>query len=209
MAYQLTRDDLIAHLREQVDFLRASAAGFDKGTEAEAKRLAIALRVLLHNTPDSSSVLEQLGVQQALEFVNTTPTLNPEVVMALGLVMMMGTPNEIRYVAPLDNLSPGRQLPPKHFDAWWNDPVTRTRSGDEFSRKSYVLGLANKEGGGHVDPKLNEKYARLTRHNALGYMYTIGDGVDVPLGTPAPAAVRQITHEVLKTLEALPYLKGA
>lgn len=70
-----------------------------------------------------------------------------------------------------------------------------------FSRKDYVLGLANKEGGGHVDPRLNEKYARLTRHNSLGWTYTDGEAEDQrDFGSPAPMTVRQITHEVLTTL---------
>ena len=34
------RTDLVERLREQLAFLRSSSAGFDRGEEAEAKRLA-------------------------------------------------------------------------------------------------------------------------------------------------------------------------
>jgi hypothetical protein len=43
-------DRLIGYLREQVEFLRASAASYDAGFEGEARRLALTVRVLVHDT---------------------------------------------------------------------------------------------------------------------------------------------------------------
>jgi hypothetical protein len=56
-----TREDLVAHLREQYGFLAVSCELFDQGNEAEAKRIAVAIRTLVHDTPASHSLLEQLG----------------------------------------------------------------------------------------------------------------------------------------------------
>ena len=65
--------DLVRHLANQVAFLRESAASYDKGFEAEGQRLAVALRVLLHDTARSVSLLSQLGLRDRLMFADTEP----------------------------------------------------------------------------------------------------------------------------------------
>ena len=57
---------LIAALSEQTEFLRMSAAAFDEGQFAEAKRLAVAVRTLCHDTRRSHSLLGQLGILDGL-----------------------------------------------------------------------------------------------------------------------------------------------
>jgi len=66
-------------------------------------------------------------------------------------------------------------------------------------RRDLILAVANKDGGAHVDPVLDEKYANLSRGNSLAWRYR-GPRGDIPLEGPEKAAVRQIAHEVLKTL---------
>ena len=123
--------------------------------------------------------------------------------MFCGLVRIRMTPGVgVEQIAPLGD---GREATHTRFDAWWNETVTRDTYDAEFSRRSYVLGFANQDGGGHVDPTLSEAYARLTRHNSIGTMYMVGAGPLEPLGSPIPTAVRQITYEVLETLTQLGY----
>lgn len=57
----LTPEELQAHLAEQLGFLERSADAFDNGYEDEAKRMATAIRVLVHDTNQSISLLKQLG----------------------------------------------------------------------------------------------------------------------------------------------------
>lgn len=60
-----TRGELLAHLREQIKHLRASAAAYDKGELSEARRLAVTLRTLLHHhEPSSHGLCQQLGFDQ-------------------------------------------------------------------------------------------------------------------------------------------------
>ncbi len=73
------------------------------------------------------------------------------------------------------------------------------RKGSETSRKDLILAVANKDGGAHVDPVLDEKYADLSRRNSLAWRTSSPRG-DAPLKSPEKAAVRQITHEILKSL---------
>lgn len=77
MASRSRKSRLEALLAEQYDFLRASAARFDDGHHHESKRLALTLRVLLHDTPKSASLLDQLGVKDTLMFVDSDARREP------------------------------------------------------------------------------------------------------------------------------------
>jgi hypothetical protein len=201
------RASLLENLAESMQFLIASAISFDNGYEAEAKRLAVTLRVLLHDTDHSSSLLGLLEVKEKMRFTNTGAPIEPDNVLpTLGLVMMMpvrGTPS---YVAPLGNLPPPSVRAPADFSAWWNNDVTKDKDKNLWSRKSFILTLANKEGGAHVDPSLNNKYETLVHRNGLAWQRNSPDGLQPLLGSPAAAAVRQIAYEVLDTLRRYSHL---
>jgi hypothetical protein len=193
------RAALLENLAESTKFLVSSASSFDRGYEAEAKRLAVTLRVLLHDTPQSHSLLGLLEVKDRMKFTNTAAEIEPDNVLpTLGLVMMVPVGGYPRYVAPLGNLPPPSVRPPADFAAWWNNEVTKDKNRNLWSRKSFVLTLANKEGGAHVDPSLNDNYEALVRHNGLAWLTNSPDGSLRPLeGSPAAPAVRQIAYEVL------------
>ncbi|PKM42871.1 MAG: hypothetical protein CVV03_09425 [Firmicutes bacterium HGW-Firmicutes-8] len=53
----LTVQELEEHLREQLEFLELSAESYDRGKDGEAKRLASTIRVLVHETRSSHSLL--------------------------------------------------------------------------------------------------------------------------------------------------------
>jgi hypothetical protein len=46
--------------------IQSSGAAFDAGQTSEAKRLSTAIRILVHDTGVSKSLLGQLGVKDAL-----------------------------------------------------------------------------------------------------------------------------------------------
>lgn len=193
------RDDLVEQLRYQVDFLARSSEAFDNGYEHEAMRLAVVLRVLLHDTSKSQSLLGQLGEKNKLAFVDTgVPVHQGSFGSSIGLARLYLVTKE--YKAPLGDLLPETKAnPPQPFGVWWTKPVTKDANGSLFSRKNYVLALANQEGGAHVDPTLEKTWADLTRDNSLGWLEVVGQD-QVPLGTPAFATVRQIAYEVTETV---------
>lgn len=202
---QRDRTALLGLLDENVSFLRVSAQSFDAGFEAEAKRLAVTLRVLLHDTQTSHSLLTQLGVKSQLRFVDTADHIDPHnlIVSAPGLVIMRMTSEGGSYVAPLDKiqLPPNRIHPPAPFDPWWTGTVARDSSGTTWHRRRFVTTMANKEGGAHVDPNLNAAYESLAKHNGLGFI-SKNDAGELPFsGDVVAMSVRQITHEILQTLE--------
>jgi hypothetical protein len=196
---QQSREDLDRHLHEQLGFLERSAAAFDSGQIDEAKRLAVSIRTLVHDTKQSRSLVSQLRIKNR-PFCNSALPRAPEsLVTYAGLVgISIGTNGIVKHVAPLDGDDPDR-LRWIDFDAWWNAIITVDGQGRKLKRKTLVLAVSNQDGGAHVDPALDEEYARLSRHNSLQWS-TIRAGRSIPLTDAAPVCVRQIAHEILKSL---------
>lgn len=203
-------DRLVRHLSDQLEFLRRSAEGFDEGFDGEASRMAVTLRVLLHDTKQSHSLLSQMGVLAGTTlFVDTAVPIDPRnLVSNPGLVMMrVVSGGEGTYVPGMgDGPMPARMTA---FDAWWTEPITKYGDDGLWSRKDHVLAMANKEGGAHVDPNLNEDYEVLVTDNALGFTYSTEDGgFEDFRGNPVAASVRQIGYEFLETCGRLKLSDG-
>jgi len=100
----LSQSEFEAHFEDQLAFLEASSASFDNGFEAEAKRLAVALRVLFHETRNSKSLLKMLGKLDG-QFFDTASPINSASFLSHGglLSVAMGSP-KTRYVAMLDEV---------------------------------------------------------------------------------------------------------
>jgi hypothetical protein len=81
---KLNHQHLIQQLSDQRSFIRASCVAFDGGSWAEAKRLALAVRILLHDTASCRSLLGQLGVLDTMGFFHFAGELDDEHAHALG-----------------------------------------------------------------------------------------------------------------------------
>jgi hypothetical protein len=205
MRISQTSEDLITHLKEQIDFLERSAKAYDEGYVSEAKRIATTLRVLLHDTKNSTSLLKLLG-KNRIKFYNSSMNYESGLAPKMKLIIMVIKGHEeyfddAFYKAPLDNLPPGTNVNKKNdFLQWWNQVVIIDQKKNKFSRKDLVISVSNQDGGAHIDPKLDNKYADLTRFNSLGWLL-ITNNVEKKFSTnPELASIRQICHEVLKTL---------
>ncbi len=195
---QQTQEELEAHLSEQLHFLEVSAESFDNGDDSEAKRMAVHIRTLLHDTSNSQSLLKLLSLKEKTTFVDSSSN-EEDIGPYTGLVLKSVGPRGGRYIAPLDDVPPNQVFKKVSFDDYWEKDIFIDNKGGHFSRKKLVLAIANKDGGAHVDPELDKEYAELTKENSLGWVY--GNEMESgPLENASPAAVRQITHEILKTL---------
>lgn len=192
-----TEDELREQLAMQIDFLTRSAEAFDRGFTDEAIRLAATLRLLLHDTSNSKSLLGQLKMKDRL-FLDTSCVYDPENIAPFwGLISIALGPPEVRYVAMLDNVKNKIRKAP--FSEWWNEIVFADAYKRTLTRKDLVLTAANQDGGVHVDASLNETYAAFTKDNALGWKAGTTEG-ERPIAKPEYPAIRQIAHEVLKTI---------
>lgn len=70
---------LAPNLAMQMEFLRRSCQSYDDGFEGEACRLAVTLRVLLHNTDQSAALLTQAGMlTETTLFADSSQPIDPE-----------------------------------------------------------------------------------------------------------------------------------
>jgi hypothetical protein len=205
--YAINKDELVNHLKDQINFLIASSISYDNGFEGESKRLATVIRVLVHDTTQSSALLAQLNKMEIL-FFDSSCTFYPNNPLPNNCLTMIrlskkeGGEFEGDYIAPLENISSSRNNNKKvGFDRWWSRNVVLKDIGkNQFKRKDLILTVANKEGGAHVDPELDQAYADLTKFNSLAWkVYTKDEQKN--MGNPVPPSIRQMAHEVIKTLK--------
>jgi hypothetical protein len=194
-------DDLTAHLSEQLGFLRRSANAYDEGYTDEAKRLATTIRVLVHDTVSSTSLLQQLNEKTRAFHDTAIPGVPGNLATYGALVQMALGPNGDVYVPFLDGPFPSGWTPVGvAFDKWWRRIVFTNPERLAMSRKDLVLAVANQDGGAHIDPSLSEAYAALSRQNAMGWVFE-KEGAHFVVRPAELAAVRQIAHELLKTFD--------
>ena len=194
-----TQNDLDLLLAEQLEFLKLSCTSFDNGFEGEIKRLAVSVRVLVHDTVASISLLTLANKKNA-NFLDTSDPYNDENLLShSSLVQIHMTAQGAKPKAHLDD---GNQPTWINFDDWWNGIVLVDAKKNEFSRKDIVLYLANKDGGAHVDHEIDEKYHSLRTKNSMGWITVLGDGRNISGEDHVPATMRQIAHEIIKSFDS-------
>lgn len=191
---KLSRDQLIAHRNEHVDFLKSSAAAFDAGFTGEAKRMAVSLRVLLHETAASHSILAQLG-ERRRSMVDTAFPYDPRNLLTHHGLVGIRVGQSASFCAHLDQTPvPGTA---KKFSDWWErDIVVKDTQGLTYTRRRLVLHAANKDGGAHVDPVLDDDFEKLKSGAVIGWIKSTADGYK-PIEDVIAHSIRQITYETL------------
>jgi hypothetical protein len=204
-----SQENMIRTFQEIYEGLCLSNESYDKGFVGEAKRIAVVIRVLVHDTDSSKSLLRQLR-KKDMPFYSTPDPYSPGNLLSeyLGLFVRMSIVNDspvMTYEPILDDLPPERRWAQFPFKKWWEEQrMIRDQKRVVFTRKDLVLELANKAGGAHVDPKITHKYEELSYNNSIGVrmLSSLPKESTFPEHGPEYAALRQIGHEVQKTLEA-------
>jgi hypothetical protein len=175
--------DFKEYLRMHLNFLVKSSAAFDRGDIDECVRIALGIRILLHDTPKSTSLLTHLNAKHI--FLTSTCQPIPETAISSSSTMVfmrtMMTPNgpQAQVRASLDDGPPISY----HLKAgdWWNQTVVVLPRGQDrrVSRKDIILVAANKDGGAHVDENLTPQYEILKqRGGTLQFVVWRIDGVE-------------------------------
>lgn len=194
--------ELWQHLRDAIFFLESSCDSYDKGFEAESKRLSSTLRLLLHSTKNSTSLLDQLELGDTT-FLDTALARDRNNLELDALLVMrrmkagVGSQYIPRVWAPP---RPGIEPQKISFERWWEQIVLAKTNHFEFSRQELILHQADTDGGAHVDPSLDEKYANVSRDKTAIFEFVTGNKILPELNKPVFASIRQIAYEVIESI---------
>ncbi|QDP44149.1 hypothetical protein SEA_JUJU_33 [Gordonia phage JuJu] len=218
----VSQRNLMNHLVRQLGFLERSSEAFDDGQVDEALRLSTTIRILVHDTKASRSLLGQLGVKMTMRFWDTAryetdiakartrfedrlsgDLAGKKLVTDIPPGILMPSFERREWVAPL-RAAPGVWERVNH---WWQTPMLRSTEGNVFTRKDLVCTMANQDGGAHVDPTIDAHYDDLANEYFGLEFADPGLGLDLDslddddyqpaLGYIAAHCVRQIAEEVI------------
>ena len=193
--------DFNAHLFRQLGFLWRSCAAYDQGYVDEAVRIATVIRVLIHDTPQSTSLLKNLNALHILlsSTVVTDPHIKPVFMTSMGRLRATGT--ETTRTANTDPTALKIQIA---VAEWWNQ-VVYIYGSVHATRKQLVLGAANKDGGAHVDSGLTKEYEALLMTGQRGWFYysPTSDDHFEPVKNEHLLYIRQMGFELLNSPELL------
>lgn len=197
MKYKLSKQELQEQWNNHMVFLESSCDSFDKGLFIEAKRLAVSLRVLFHQTSKSFALCNQLNYENQLLLWSSAYLYTPSNLLSSWTLLnvVLGEKGKMTY-APILKTNNGRTFF-LNVDDWWNEIIFDDKN-NFFSRKDIVLSVANQDGGAHIAPEFKENYADILKRNSLGQFTINGEEIQ-PLINPVYAAVRQIAFEVLSS----------
>ncbi len=195
----VSREQLEQHLRDQIGFLDRSCKSYDAGDVAEYKRMAVAIRILVHESRASKSLLGQLGLTNdpILSFAEPIDGRNLLPDWPLGLIEMSGGGGRYRPILDQGPVPP-RPLP---LDQWGHEIVYRDPDKYSIDRATIVLVAANQDGGAHVDPEIDDRYSALASDG--GGMMMFGPMGEVTLSDLEKVCIRHIAFELTTSLRAI------
>ena len=196
---QRSKADLRVSFLEQVGLLSAYCEYFDAGNRSFAKPIANALRLLLHQSRNCTSLLNQVGLRNGLYFT-VASALNPKnLASECDLIFLRATAAGATYEPKLEPLPGHKNRMP--FPEWWSRSIAKGRKGQTLSRMDMVLSVADTDGGTHLDPSLRQLYADFRTGDFLGwYFNTSADSDGALVTSPEYACMRAVAGELLQTL---------
>lgn len=187
-------------LKEQLSLIEAYCKLYDDGMHYVAKDIATKIRILFHNTDNSKALVKQLKLDHVNLFCSAEKYDPKNLITFLGLTNIqhcVGKGWSIGVDLKVERLSPINQ------QNWWNSKVIiKDTKDNKFTRKKIILFAANKDGGAHVDPEIDNEYYDLIKGFASGFKITSENGSHLPMN-PIPATIRKIAFEVLESFRNL------
>ena len=202
MSKKLNEKDYRTHLKEQISFLQSSAKLYDFGTEIEAKRMAVALRVLVYGDNEKSQsqpLLGQMQLKKKMDFLSTARPYDEKNLLTeqLLLHLRMGS-DGFTYLPAFEESGCNHML---KYPKWSSEVVLTDKKHRTYRRKDIIKLLANKDGGAHVDATIPESLAPMKEDDYGGWETHTADGkISFGNNNPVYATMRQMTFEVLQSL---------
>jgi hypothetical protein len=197
--------DFRLHLQRQLRFLARSCASFDAGFSDEAVRVATVIRVLVHQTKASTSLLKLLKAT-TIDLLSTTEDAAPNVLHKMSMGTISVGSDGVQYFPTLGDGGFATLVP---VSKWWDQVVIIT-DRVRISRRKIVLAAANQDGGAHVDAKLDQEYRALSEVGFAGTGFRTAEGTSsrIALEGTHHICLRQMGYELLNS-PSLTHLAGA
>ncbi|MCI5147258.1 MAG: hypothetical protein D3923_17455, partial [Candidatus Electrothrix sp. AR3] len=150
---------------EFLGLIKSLCVAYDsQNNDVIALSISTAIRVLVHDTNQSTSLLTHLKKKDC-KYLSTN-TSNKHDLVHLGLVRRInagvndGVGGEAKYWPLCDDRYFPVQADEKHihFNTWWSGEKVFKSSKASLTRKDIILSVANKDGGAHFDTKVQDKY---------------------------------------------------
>jgi len=192
-------------LSDYVKLFKALSKCYDEGDEIVALSLATAIRVLVHDTDKSTSLLTHLDLKRgwflSSNLKDTRERVHLGLVRRINVGVHDGKGGEAKYWPTCDERyfsSPTQHFLQLEFDNWWTEVVFKNDQ-HELTRKDLVLTVTNKDGGAHFDGKVEEKYDQFRQYWSGGScLVGIHSGAKRGYDNiPIYPAIRQIAFEIL------------
>jgi hypothetical protein len=187
------------NLRTHLSFISRSCELYDDGHTEEALRIAVSLRVIFHNTNNSTSLLKHLNKKDSVSLISTFVSQK-----SLGsrygniqwhtIIPVMLTSDGVK--PPTDNWKTRSIL---SAEDWWNEQIW-LEGQFALSRKDIVLSAANQDGGAHVDSNPSAKTRKL-RAGPKGTVIINEKMLAGAMTNHHHPLIRQFAHEVLSSDE--------
>jgi hypothetical protein len=200
-------NSLSEKLDEHLKLMSVLSECYDGGNDIIALSIATAIRVLVHDTKASTSLLTHLG-RKTVQYLSTNFRDSKETVH-LGLVRRInvgvndGAGGEAKYWPLCDERyfpAPKQNFRFVTFDEWWSERVFENHKS-YLTRKDLVLSIANKDGGAHFDTEVDERYDDF-RKSWSGGSSLVGRRSGMKRGydnIPIYPAIRQVGYELLNS----------
>ncbi|UNA35476.1 hypothetical protein LRM35_21265 [Klebsiella variicola subsp. variicola] len=175
---------------------------YDIGYTDEAIRIATNIRILLHQTKNSTSLLKHLNAT-TINLLSTSMDyegdVNDAVRFCIGMVKYEATAGGPFYFLPTLQGAPIKEYIP--FSKWWTQPILIMKPGGVFTRRKIILDASNKDGGAHVDSMFPEDYEFLTSPGIMGSFgrYTPNGYVYEEIENTHYTLLRQMAFEILNS----------
>jgi hypothetical protein len=207
---KVKRARLTKKLLEQLRFIQRSCEAFDKGFEDEAIRIATSLRIILHNTNASTSLIAHLGFGRKKMLSSSRG--HGDWKDYLTQQIDLSAPQPVRMLPLL-----GDKFSELSIEDWWRHEPVFIHHTKTYSRRSIVLSAANKDGGAHVDGVLERYYEYLcSGEHAIGITGNLEyngeppfpQGITIYPNNAHLALIRQFAHETLVSVNHFSWLKN-
>jgi len=160
-------------LEDQRHLLRDAVAGMSAGDLTRALNVATAIRVLVHETGNSKPLLKSIRSNYRGLAILLRPPPPPApcppgikaITFYCPVSAAVSTSGVVSLITTLDT----KQYKQSTLGEWWANACMFLPGIGPVTRKELVLGLANKEGGAHVDERMPVKYKLLIQSKFIHF----------------------------------------